>query len=118
MIGQVAAATHSSALPLRPDTPPRSHVMHSSCHHRLHMRKVQMVTAVVWQLVQACVWVGSHSRLVGVNANLAGFDPHSNWESCCKGCARCTLLLLCVQVMPQLLSLMELDVEDPNSPDW
>lgn len=24
----------------------------------------------------------------------------------------------CVQVMPQLLSLMELDVEDPNSPDW
>lgn len=28
-------------------------------------------------------------------------------------------VLLCVpQVMPQLLSLMELDDEDPNAPDW
>jgi hypothetical protein len=28
------------------------------------------------------------------------------------------LLLLPLQVMPQLLSFMELDAEDPHAPDW
>jgi hypothetical protein len=26
--------------------------------------------------------------------------------------------VLCCQVMPQLLSFMDIDVEDPQAPDW
>jgi hypothetical protein len=43
----------------------------------------------------------------------------------CAGCslsqadhAAAAAAVLCVQVMPQLLSLMELDAEDPHVPDW
>jgi hypothetical protein len=43
---------------------------------------------------------------------------------CCDGvlltscCAVLWHAVLCVQVMPQLLSFMDIDVEDPQAPDW